>query len=590
VVFFFQLGLIPRPDVAPFVFFYVGVALSAWIGGRGPGLLAVGLSAAIANYAFIQPYRGWATDGPALTASWLFVLAASIIALTSALFRDTVVRAERAAEALQQQAELLALSHDAIVVWRLDSGIETWNRGAEELYGFTAAEARARMPREILRADRRPWSEIEAALRVRRRWEGELTHTTKAGRTITVSARLQMVRGRDGIERVLESNRDISERNATERRLREADRRKDEFLAVLSHELRNPLAPIRQGLDILERAAPGGEQARRATTVIERQVSHMTRLVSDLLDISRITRGKIQLHPISIDLREVVSRALEDYQPIFATRGIELRAQLPQRPTWVNADPARLAQALGNILHNASKFTNQGGTVSVTLRQQDQTAIVGVRDTGVGIPTAMLARMFDAFAQADCTLDRSAGGLGLGLALVRAVIELHGGSVAAHSDGIGSGAEITLRIPTQPAPAAVAQRGREQTELEARRVLVIEDNVDAAETLKEVLELRRHQVAVAFSGPQGIEKAHTFMPDVVLCDIGLPGMNGYEVARTLRASQSLRDVALVAMTGYASDEDKQRAKEAGFDRHLAKPADLGTLDRVLAELPGPSAS
>lgn len=305
--------------------------------------------------------------------------------------------------------------------------------------------------------------------------------------------------------------RDITDKKQAEEALREADRRKDEFLAVLSHELRNPLAPIQNSLYLLDHAAPGSEQARRAKTVIERQIRQMTRLVSDLLDVSRITRGKIQLQRERIDLRDVINRTLEDHRSVFMARGIELSGELPSRPVWVNGDHARIDQAVGNLLNNALKFTNEGGHVSVDMDQKGPSAVLRIRDTGVGIAPEMVARLFQPFTQADRTLDRSAGGLGLGLALVKGLIELHGGVVCAHSDGIGKGAEFAFQLPAEAGPEGAA-RPPDLTLLQprARRVLVIEDNIDAAESLKGVLEIEQRQVEVAFSGPEGLEKARRF--------------------------------------------------------------------------------
>jgi two-component system CheB/CheR fusion protein len=499
---------------------------------------------------------------------------------------------ERAVEAARRAAEQLRLSHDAIFVWQFHGGIESWNRGAEDLYGFGSEEARGRSPQELLRTRfQRSWKELEGELIRRRRWEGELVQTTQDGHMVIVSAKLQLIRHEDGVERVLEVNRDITDRKRaedalreSEQQLREADRRKDEFLAVLSHELRNPLAPIRNSLFVLDRAPRGGEQERRAKTIIERQVNQLARLVADLLDVSRITRGKVLLQRERIDLREVVQRTLEDHRSLYASRGVVLRAEQPGGPLWVDGDPARLAQVLTNLLHNAAKYTMEGGEVVVVLGREGDWALLEVRDTGAGIPPDMLGRVFEPFSQGEQALDRSAGGLGLGLALVKGLVELHGGDVTARSEGAGKGAAFTLRIPAVAAPAPAPRPELKLVKPRARRVLVIEDNVDAAESLKEALELEEHEVALAFSGPEGLEKARAFMPELVLCDIGLPGMDGYDVARGFRGDAHLRDIPLVAMTGYALSEDQRKAAEAGFDRHLAKPADLGTLERILVEL------
>jgi PAS domain S-box-containing protein len=370
--------------------------------------------------------------------------------------------------------------------------------------------------------------------------------------------------------------------------LREADRNRTEFLAMLSHELRNPLAPIRNSLYLLGRAAPGGEQARHAQTVIERQVGQMTRLVDDLLDVTRVTRGKIRLQREPLDLNDLVQRTVEDHRTLFSKGEIRLEVLSAPLEVRVNGDRVRLAQVVGNLLQNAAKFTPRGGTttVSVEVESGRGEAVVTVRDTGSGIQPDMLPRLFHAFSQGESTLDRSKGGLGLGLALVKGLAEMHGGSVSAESAGPGRGAAFTIRLPleTSAARAAPRQRAEARAVGAPRRVLVVEDNEDAADTLREVLELSAHVVEVAYSGRGGIERARSFHPDVVLCDIGLPEMDGYEVARKMRADPDLCHVALVAVSGYAQPEDVAAAREAGFDAHLAKPPSLEALERALAEM------
>ena len=380
---------------------------------------------------------------------------------------------------------------------------------------------------------------------------------------------------------------EITERKRVEEALREADRRKDEFLAVLSHELRNPLAPVRNALWLLDQAVPGGAQAARAKEIINRQVAHLSRIVDDLLDVTRITRGKIHLQKARIDLLELVRRTMDDHRTLFSAREVALTARLAHLPIWIDADPTRVSQALGNLLQNAAKFTNSGGHVEVAVDRDAQgMALVEVRDDGVGIERAILGRLFEPFIQADESLHRTRGGLGLGLSLVKGLVELHGGSVEARSDGPGGGAEFVLRLPLAPEQLVVSGDPRCATaEMPSRRVLVIEDNADAAETLREMLEMWGHEVAVAHDGRAGIEKARTFRPDVVLCDIGLPVMDGYEVARAIRADPELASTFLVAVTGYALPEDQRRAAEAGFIRHLGKPVSIEVMEEVLATSP-----
>jgi PAS domain S-box-containing protein len=372
---------------------------------------------------------------------------------------------------------------------------------------------------------------------------------------------------------------------ASEQRLRDADLHKNEFLAMLSHELRNPLAPIRNSLRMLDHAAPEGELARRARGIIERQTAQVTRLVDDLLDVTRISRGKIQLRRQPLELGELVRRSAEDLRELFVAGGIDLGLALPDTPIWLDGDATRLSQTVGNLLHNTLKFTNRGGHVWVMLAPAEGRAVLRVRDTGVGIDQEMLSHLFAPFTQAERTLDRSRGGLGLGLALVKGLIELHGGDVSARSEGLGQGSEFVVRLPTIPTPSVVPPDLPVVAAPPAhRRVLVIEDNLDAALSLCEVLELGGHEVAIAYQGPEGLAKAAEFKPDIVLCDIGLPGMDGYEVARRLRTDPALACVLLVALSGYALPEDLQRAAAAGFDRHIAKPASLEELEQLVGKL------
>jgi PAS domain S-box-containing protein len=377
-------------------------------------------------------------------------------------------------------------------------------------------------------------------------------------------------------ERLLESLRQSKDR------LEDADKRKNEFLAVLSHELRNPLSPIRNSIYLLERAAPGSEQAVRAREVLRRQTEHLTRIVDDLLDVTRISRGKIDLQRGRVDLREIVRRTCDDRRSEFDGSGVVLRVEHHAGPLWVDADPTRIAQVVGNLLHNAVKFTPAGGTVAVSLAARQGRAELSVRDDGIGMDPAQVERMFEPFAQADHGLARSSGGLGLGLALVRALVELHGGSVRARSEGVGRGAEFVVSLPFTPARAAAEERPRAASRASSRAVLVIEDNVDAGQTLAEILELQGHRVRIARDGRSGVALARELRPDVVLCDIGLPDLDGYEVARTLRADESLRGTRLVALSGYAQPEDRDRARQAGFDAHVAKPPDTDELMDVVA--------
>jgi two-component system CheB/CheR fusion protein len=366
--------------------------------------------------------------------------------------------------------------------------------------------------------------------------------------------------------------------------LREADVRKNEFLAMLSHELRNPLTPIKNSLYLLDRTHAEGEQARRGLTVIERQVAHMSKLIDDLLDVTRVSSGKIQLVKAPVDLDDLVERTVEDHRDLFAQSGIALRYHPAGSHLSIDADRTRIAQVLGNLLQNAQKFTPRGGWTEVQVERRDGQVAIKVRDNGAGIGEDILPRLFEPFTQADRTLDRSRGGLGLGLALVKALVELHGGSVRASSGGPGRGAELKVLLPLLPGPAPLPSPEPTPIPRARLRVLIIEDNRDAADTLCEVLEFEQHFPLVAYSGPDGIEKAKAFLPDVVLCDIGLPEMNGYQVARALRSEPGIAKTTLVALTGYASSADVAKSRAAGFDRHLSKPVSMEAIQALFADV------
>jgi two-component system CheB/CheR fusion protein len=381
--------------------------------------------------------------------------------------------------------------------------------------------------------------------------------------------------------------RSLAEERAAFLALHASDERKGQFIAMLSHELRNPLAPLRHALWLLDRAAPDSDQAAHARATLARQVLHLTRLTDDLLDATRVSRGKIQILRTRVDLVDAVRQAVEDHRALFAARQVTLEAHLPGVPVWMDADRTRLGQILGNVLWNAAKFSDPGGHAAVDVsREPGGAASIRIRDDGIGIPADVLPHVFEAFVQADQSLDRTRGGLGLGLSLVKKLVELHDGTVEARSDGPGRGAEITIRLPLAPEQPVLARPAVSARESMPRhRVLVVEDNLDAAETLREMLLLWDHEVEVAHDGLGGVERARAFLPDVVLCDIGLPGMDGYEVARALRAEPALSSAFLVAVTGYASPEDARRAAGAGFDLHLGKPVAIEVLEEVLATAP-----
>ncbi|ATB27500.1 response regulator [Melittangium boletus] len=374
--------------------------------------------------------------------------------------------------------------------------------------------------------------------------------------------------------------------------LREADRRKDEFLAMLAHELRNPLAPVRHALEVFELRAQQDDILQRALGSANRQVAHMTRLVDDLLDVSRITRGKVEIKPIPVTLSDLMEGAIQACEPLIAQRHHALSVTLPPEPVRLNVDPTRMTQVVANLLHNAAKYTPSGGQIALSARQEDGELVISVRDNGVGLRPDMLRRVFDLFVQVDPGSDRAQGGLGLGLTLVRSLVEMHGGSVSARSEGPSQGSEFIVRLPLPTSTAAplplspslLQSAASATTKLGPLHILLVEDNPDIRETLRDLLELQGHRVEEAGDGRAAVELVLSSRPQVALVDIGLPEMDGYTVAERVRASAVGAGTRLVALTGYGHPEDRKRALEAGFDAHLVKPVSSDDLSQVLKKL------
>jgi signal transduction histidine kinase/CheY-like chemotaxis protein len=381
---------------------------------------------------------------------------------------------------------------------------------------------------------------------------------------------------------------DITDRKHAEDLVREADRRKSEFLAMLAHELRNPLAPLRNGLQIIRLANHDGTALEKACAMMDRQLGHMVRLIDDLLDLSRITNGKIELRKERIDLTAAVQDALETSRPLIEASGHQLTLTLPPQPVYVDADRTRLAQVFANLLNNSAKYTERGGRIWLTVERQGSDVVVKVKDNGVGISADMLPKVFDMFTQANRSLDRSQGGLGIGLSLVRGLVEMHGGSVEVHSDGQGKGSEFIVRLSVllsarrgkQPVDGT-GDNGRGSSKL---RILVVDDNEDSAISLGLMLEIMGHATCTAHDGLQAVKVAESFRPDVVLLDIGLPRLNGYDACRRIREQPWGESLVLIALTGWGQAEDKRRSKEAGFNFHMVKPVDPTALEKLLAGL------
>ena len=499
-----------------------------------------------------------------------------------------------AQSAMAHLAAIVESSDDAIISKTLEGVIRSWNTGAQRIFGWSAREAIGRPITLIIPPDRHQEEHhiLETLKRGERIDHFETTRATKDGRLIEVSLTVSPVRNAAGV--VIGASkiaRDITSRKQAERRLqereealREADQRKDEFLALLGHELRNPLAPIHNATELLSRVLPEDSPSRMAVDMIRRQTVQLTRLVDDLLDVGRITQGRVRLRFEPLDLATVIAQAFETVEPQLRLKEHKVSVISSYEPLHVSGDFARLVQCVGNILSNAVKFTDPGGEIQVRTHKQHGSAVIEIADTGLGIAPDLLPRVFDIFVQAEGSLDRAQGGLGAGLAIVKRLIEQHGGAVSVRSPGLGQGSTFEIRLPRVLRPQS---RPSDEPPFQAapRRVLIVDDNRDAANSLAALLSLRGHETQVAFSGREALEHIQTFQPDVVLLDIALPGTNGHELARRLRARPELQGVRLVALTGYGQAEDQQRARAAGFDDHVVKPVNLSALERVLA---GPS--
>ncbi|HTO06595.1 MAG TPA: PAS domain S-box protein [Myxococcota bacterium] len=521
------------------------------------------------------------------------------------VFRDiTMRRAEERQvserlDAARLHAAIVSSSEDAIVSKSLQGVIQTWNAGAERLYGYQATEAVGRhisliIPKDRLSEEDGILRQIHAGQRiepfntVRQRKDGSTVHVS-----LSVSPVLDE-RGRVvGVSKIA---RDISAQREAEQRvarlmadLRDADRRKDEFLATLAHELRGPLAPVRNSLEVLKRPASDGRLLERARTMLDRQITHMERLVDDLLDIARITRNRLELRTQRVDLRPLLAQAVEAAYPSAEEAGHALEFDNGGESLEVMGDPVRLLQVFGNLLHNANKYTDRGGRIELRARRWNGLAEVTVRDNGVGIPPDLLPKVFELFAQLEENPGRTQGGLGLGLTIVKQLVEMHGGRVEAHSGGPGLGSEFVVRLPlAKPAalPVAAPRAETANAPLAARRVLVVDDLEDSAESLAMLLRLDGHDVHVANDGPAALEAAERLRPELLLLDVGLPGLSGLEVCRRIRKEPWGRDVRIVALTGWGQDEDRRQTEEAGFDAHLVKPVHPDELREILRPAAG----
>ena len=590
----------------PYVFLYGALAVTALFANWQIGLAAGFAGLLASQYLFVHP-RGNALplSEPDVIGAFGFIVSAALIITTGSLFRtaenrarissnlfkQSAARADEAVDDLREAEERMrsVVDHvlDAIITIDERGRVTTFNRAAERIFGYTGREVigqnvKMLMPEPYKSEHDRYVENYLGTGKAKIIGVGrEVVGLRKDGMTFPMELaisefRLGKSRYFTGIVRdITDRKRLEAELNQRLQDLAQADRQKNEFLAMLGHELRNPLAPMTNALYLMRRARSDASMVEEAQSMIERQLQHLVRLVDDLLDISRIVQGKIELRLERVALADVIRRATETAQPVVDAHGHVLDVNVPQRPIYVMGDRMRLAQAVSNLLNNAAKYSTRPGTIRIQLEQAGSQATTTVGDEGEGIAPDMLPRVFDLFVQGEHTLARSGGGLGIGLTLVRRVAEMHNGSVSAYSAGRGKGSRFAITLPVLPesAPAAHAAQQPSHTvsQRASRRVLVIDDNVDAATTVARLLELAGHTVRCAHDGPTGLQLAEQFNPEVVLLDIGLPGMDGYEVARRLRASARFATVRLIALTGYGQSEDRRHSRDAGFDLHLTKP-------------------
>ena len=562
--------------------FIMAIVLAAGAGGMFPGLLATAAGCVVVYLSIEQRVgTGYPIARGALTLFFFALTGVMISALCEKLHRYR-------REALRQ-ARFCDEAHDAIFAWQLAGPVLYWNRGADELYGFDRNAALGSTTHPLLGAENREvFEDVKATLLRTGQWSGVLTHRTFDGRDIRVESRMRLIKD-DNERTVVEADRDVTERMHTLAALREADRRKDEFLATLAHEIRNPLAPIRNELEILRMARGNPDVVEHSRAVMERQLAHLVHLVDDLMDVSRITRSKLELRRERLALDDALHAALETSRPLIEAAHHQITLTLPTEPVYVLGDLTRLAQIFSNLLNNAAKYTPDGGRITLSARTTNGEAVIEVRDTGIGIAAEALPDIFEMFAQANRGRGLTHGGLGIGLALVHGLTDMHGGTITAESAGPGLGSAFTVRLPVLAVPESEMSERQVQSERPAskrRRVLVADDNLDAAESLTMLLTMMGHEVRAAHDGVQAVDQAEKFRPDLIFMDVGMPKLDGLEAATQIRRKDWGAAPVIVALTGWGQETDRKRSKEAGCDEHLVKPLDFDRLSVLLADLAG----
>jgi PAS domain S-box-containing protein len=577
--------------------FLGAILVGAWIGRLGPALLCVVLLHLVHGFWFMDPPGLFEPTTASVVSTGAYYVIAIIVGLLSQMRASAQQRAESEhSEAISQREHLhatLSCIADGVLVTDVKGRVVLMNRAAESLTGWSSNNSTGRL-----------WSEIFAIRRVDQQCGGEnpiervliencvvheiapLVLTTRVGNTIPVAYSAAPVHDQSGRNTgVVLIFRDESDRRRTELALRNADRRKDEFLATLAHELRNPLAPISMGLELLELSADDQPMAEQVRLMMRRQTDHMVRLIDDLLDVSRITRGKLELRKSQVDLRDVVRDAVEATRPLMEKSNHRLTVQLPDQPLLLFADPSRLAQIFTNLLNNAAKFTPREGRIELAAEHVGGDISVTITDTGIGILADKLDYVFDMFAQIHENNGFDHHGLGIGLTLVKRLVEMHGGRVEVRSGGKNLGTEFRVHLPMLPeAPVDAHVTSHDAAEQPGvkQRILVVDDNVDALESLGRLVTLMGNEVRSAKDGLEAIEIARLFHPDIVLMDLGMPNVDGYEAARRIRREPWGQAIVLVATTGWGQEDDRRRTAEAGFDKHLVKPVSMSALREVLS--------
>ena len=500
-------------------------------------------------------------------------------------------------EALRESETRMRLAQDAAGIgafdWNLRTGQNVWEPELEAMYGLPVggfARTQAAWEALVHPEDRvGAVGLVERAFETGEPVEGEWRVIWPDGAVHWLMGRFQVFKDAAGIPQHMTGvNFDITRRKHAETALREADRRKDEFLATLAHELRNPLAPVRSAVQIIRMKSPPIPEVQWANDVIDRQMQAMARLIDDLMDVSRISRGKLELKPARLELGQVIQNAVESTRPLMERQGHTLTVTLPPEPIVLEGDPIRLAQVFLNLLNNAAKFTAQAGRIDLTAERQGSDVVVSVKDTGIGIPATHLGSVFEMFSQVEGALSRTQGGLGIGLSVVKRIVEMHDGHIEVRSDGPDKGSEFLVRLPIlleQPAARETIAAGDRATPASQLRILVVDDNRDAATSLSMMVQIMGNSVLTAHDGEEAVTMAQKHRPDVILLDIGMPKMNGYEAARAIRKEPWGQNMVLIAVTGWGQPEDKRKSAEAGFDHHMVKPVDPQILIEKLAELP-----